>query len=544
MPTACVTVTCPDGIGRERVRSTTAVDVAVDDVVPGAAGAAHGEGADEEQQRYARGSAGRRAPRSQRAPPTTSTATAAAMSRSAGRAAPAADRAASRPARVYRPSCRSSRRRARRPSLIGEWRCRSACRRCRRPFLGHRVGSVAVPSASLRLGAPAAAAAAAAQTLCWASLGLGVLRLQWVTTWAGMPHSSVVFDVFHHLASAAANSVNTSQTPRASSCVSPAPCAIRLLDLGAKRQEFAAFNRAAAAGLAEPPPPRPPEAPPMGTSHRPRARMAGRACRRAAAGARCWPAACAGGLWPVGGLRLRLRAATAAPPPAAVLSASGLSFASTRSGLQRSARACGPTEVMAVISWTGRYFSGCPSAATKPALKHVATLAESNCWVRPRSANSAASGCCQGRQLPASPDGKSRIESRSWPSPSGAGGKAGLPPELPCRDTIFAAPRFSSTAALRQGARSRSTAAGQLSRRCAAAAGRRPRAGVQRPRRRMARPTRSDRQDAVSLAVGEQTRPQERPRDLHYLFAPLKHARLDYMVQKAVEMGVVAPCSR
>ena len=25
--------------------------------------------------------------------------------------------------------------------------------------------------------------------------------------------------------------------------------------------------------------------------------------------------------------------------------------------------------------------------------------------------------------------------------------------------------------------------------------------------------------------------------DLHYLFAPLKHARLDYMVQKAVEMG-------
>ena len=26
--------------------------------------------------------------------------------------------------------------------------------------------------------------------------------------------------------------------------------------------------------------------------------------------------------------------------------------------------------------------------------------------------------------------------------------------------------------------------------------------------------------------------------DLHYLFAPLKHARLDYMVQKAVELGV------
>jgi 16S rRNA (uracil1498-N3)-methyltransferase len=33
------------------------------------------------------------------------------------------------------------------------------------------------------------------------------------------------------------------------------------------------------------------------------------------------------------------------------------------------------------------------------------------------------------------------------------------------------------------------------------------------------------------------TRPQPPLPDLHYLFAPLKHARLDYMVQKAVEMG-------
>jgi 16S rRNA (uracil1498-N3)-methyltransferase len=40
-----------------------------------------------------------------------------------------------------------------------------------------------------------------------------------------------------------------------------------------------------------------------------------------------------------------------------------------------------------------------------------------------------------------------------------------------------------------------------------------------------------------ALVVGEQTRPQPRPWDLHYWFAPLKHARLDYMVQKAVEMG-------
>jgi 16S rRNA (uracil1498-N3)-methyltransferase len=42
---------------------------------------------------------------------------------------------------------------------------------------------------------------------------------------------------------------------------------------------------------------------------------------------------------------------------------------------------------------------------------------------------------------------------------------------------------------------------------------------------------------SAALTVGEQTRPQTTPLDLHYLFAPLKHARLDYMVQKAVEMG-------
>src|SRR5215813_14514483 len=42
---------------------------------------------------------------------------------------------------------------------------------------------------------------------------------------------------------------------------------------------------------------------------------------------------------------------------------------------------------------------------------------------------------------------------------------------------------------------------------------------------------------ALSLALGEQARDQTSPLDLHYLFAPLKHARLDYMVQKAVEMG-------
>jgi len=40
------------------------------------------------------------------------------------------------------------------------------------------------------------------------------------------------------------------------------------------------------------------------------------------------------------------------------------------------------------------------------------------------------------------------------------------------------------------------------------------------------------------LALAQQTRAQEYGPDLEYLFAPLKHARLDYMVQKAVEMGV------
>jgi 16S rRNA (uracil1498-N3)-methyltransferase len=42
---------------------------------------------------------------------------------------------------------------------------------------------------------------------------------------------------------------------------------------------------------------------------------------------------------------------------------------------------------------------------------------------------------------------------------------------------------------------------------------------------------------AVFLRVGGRTRAQTKAVDLHYLFAPLKAARLDYMVQKAVEMG-------
>jgi 16S rRNA (uracil1498-N3)-methyltransferase len=41
----------------------------------------------------------------------------------------------------------------------------------------------------------------------------------------------------------------------------------------------------------------------------------------------------------------------------------------------------------------------------------------------------------------------------------------------------------------------------------------------------------------LSLTMTERTRAQTHALDLHHLFAPLKHARLDYMVQKAVEMG-------
>lgn len=40
-----------------------------------------------------------------------------------------------------------------------------------------------------------------------------------------------------------------------------------------------------------------------------------------------------------------------------------------------------------------------------------------------------------------------------------------------------------------------------------------------------------------ALAAEHQTRPQEEAPDLHYLFAPIKRARLDYMAQKATELG-------
>ncbi len=41
----------------------------------------------------------------------------------------------------------------------------------------------------------------------------------------------------------------------------------------------------------------------------------------------------------------------------------------------------------------------------------------------------------------------------------------------------------------------------------------------------------------ISLQIKTQTRPQPDPSDFQFCFAPLKVGRLDYMVQKAVEMG-------
>jgi 16S rRNA (uracil1498-N3)-methyltransferase len=49
--------------------------------------------------------------------------------------------------------------------------------------------------------------------------------------------------------------------------------------------------------------------------------------------------------------------------------------------------------------------------------------------------------------------------------------------------------------------------------------------------------TQAGRRD-VALVAEACVRPQSPPGDLHLLFAPLKHVRLDYLVQKAVEMGV------
>jgi 16S rRNA (uracil1498-N3)-methyltransferase len=44
--------------------------------------------------------------------------------------------------------------------------------------------------------------------------------------------------------------------------------------------------------------------------------------------------------------------------------------------------------------------------------------------------------------------------------------------------------------------------------------------------------------NAGTLAVVEQRRPQDTPGDLWLLFAPLKRARIDFLVEKATELGV------
>jgi 16S rRNA (uracil1498-N3)-methyltransferase len=49
---------------------------------------------------------------------------------------------------------------------------------------------------------------------------------------------------------------------------------------------------------------------------------------------------------------------------------------------------------------------------------------------------------------------------------------------------------------------------------------------------------RHDGKRGVVLHIDERTRPQLDGPDIDYLFAPLKRSRLDYMVQKATEMGV------
>ena len=105
--------------------------------------------------------------------------------------------------------------------------------------------------------------------------------------------------------------------------------------------------------------------------------------------------------------------------------------------------------------------------------------------------------------------------------------------------TDFTTPRSVSRRRSRRGARAAALArAGQLSRQCAAPERRRARAGLQRPRRRICGGAGTDRAQArLAHDLGARIRPQEVPPDVDYLFAPLKHARLDYMAQKAVEMG-------
>ena len=104
---------------------------------------------------------------------------------------------------------------------------------------------------------------------------------------------------------------------------------------------------------------------------------------------------------------------------------------------------------------------------------------------------------------------------------------------------ISAAQRLFVDADLAAGATHRGRRASQanyLLQRAAAEGGRHD-PPLQRARRRMAGAHRRRAAERLRARGRGADARADAPPDLHYLFAPLKHARLDYMVQKAVEMG-------
>ncbi len=78
----------------------------------------------------------------------------------------------------------------------------------------------------------------------------------------------------------------------------------------------------------------------------------------------------------------------------------------------------------------------------------------------------------------------------------------------------------------------------QLPRRGAAAGARRPGEIVRRRDRRMAGGDRRSRKKRVTLLVSEKLRERESVPDLWLLFAPVKRGRIDWLVEKATELGV------
>ena len=76
---------------------------------------------------------------------------------------------------------------------------------------------------------------------------------------------------------------------------------------------------------------------------------------------------------------------------------------------------------------------------------------------------------------------------------------------------------------------------------CAAARGRRDGRGLQRARRRVAVPRSTElRRSRGALKAIEQRRAPEPGPDVWLVFAPIKRARLDWLVEKATELGVAA----